>query len=155
DGLDACGMADRWKQGNTVGAYIVLKVFGGYTACTSQPDGWHQYAPAAAADSQKPYSHTISPGFWLKSDAVRLTRDLNRWNQNIRDMVASGANFQLITTFNEWGEGTSVESAVEWASTSGYGAYLDALHNNGNQPQPTTTKTATAASTATPVPSPT
>jgi hypothetical protein len=36
-----------------------------------------------------------------------------------------------VTTFNEWGEGTAVESATEWASPSGYGAYLDALHNDG------------------------
>ncbi|HXD10089.1 MAG TPA: DNRLRE domain-containing protein, partial [Anaerolineales bacterium] len=44
--------------------------------------------------------------------------------------------FQLVTTFNEWGEGTSVEGAQEWASSSGYGAYLDALHNNGAQTTP-------------------
>ena len=25
DTNDACGMADRWKQANTVGAYVVLK----------------------------------------------------------------------------------------------------------------------------------
>ena len=47
-------------------------------------------------------------------------------------MVASGEPWQLVTTFNEWGEGTSVESAVEWASASGYGQYMDVLHNNGN-----------------------
>jgi hypothetical protein len=46
-------------------------------------------------------------------------------------MVASKAPFQLVATFDEWGEGTSVESASEWASGSGYGAYLDALHNDG------------------------
>jgi len=138
-GADACGMADRWKQANTVGAYIVLKVFSGYRNCASQPDGWHQYGPASATDSQAPYSYAISPGFWKKGETVRLARDLNRWNQNIRDMIASKANFQLVTTFNEWGEGTSVESAQEWASGSGYGAYLDALHNNGNQSQQTAT----------------
>ena len=49
-------------------------------------------------------------------------------------MIASGAPFQLVTTFNEWGEGTAVESAQEWASSSGYGAYLDALHDNGAGP---------------------
>src|SRR5438552_3334398 len=32
-GNDVCGMADRWKQANTVGAYVVLKVFPGYTGC--------------------------------------------------------------------------------------------------------------------------
>ena len=43
-------------------------------------------------------------------------------------MVASRAPWQLVTTFNEWGAGTSVESATEWQSTSGQGAYLDILH---------------------------
>jgi hypothetical protein len=45
-------------------------------------------------------------------------------------MVASREPWQLVTTFNEWGEGTAVESASEWSSASGYGAYLDVLHNN-------------------------
>ncbi len=99
DGADACGMADRWKQANTVGAYLVLKVFSGYATCASQPDGWHQYSPAVAADNQKSHSYAIAPGFWKKGDTVRLARDLTRWNQNIRDMIASGAPFQLVTTF--------------------------------------------------------
>ena len=131
-GLDDCSMADRWKEANTVGAYVVLKVFSGYRTCTSQPDGWHQYGPASAEDSQAGYSFTISPGFYKANEATpRLARDPTRWNQNIKDMVASGAPFQLVTTFNEWGEGTAVESAQEWATPSGYGAYLDALHRNG------------------------
>ena len=46
-------------------------------------------------------------------------------------MVASGAQWQLVTSFNEWGEGTAVESATEWSSPSGQGAYLDALHDDG------------------------
>ena len=156
DGNDACGMADRWKQANTVGAYIVLKVFSGYRNCPSQPDSWHQYSPAVATDSQQGYSYAIAPGFWKKGDPVRLARDLNRWHQNIRDMIASRAPWQLIATFNEWGEGTSVESAKEWQTGSGYGAYLEALHNNGNgapQATPTTVPpTQTRQPTATNVP---
>ncbi|HEX6034429.1 MAG TPA: hypothetical protein VFY83_08340, partial [Anaerolineales bacterium] len=157
DGNDACGMADRWKQANTVNAYIVLKVFPGYRNCPSQPDSWHQYSPAVATDSQQGYSYAIAPGFWKKGDAVRLARDLNRWHQNVRDMIASGAPWQLIATFNEWGEGTSVESAREWETGSGYGAYLDALHSNGNgrsqSPSATTAPpTNTAQPTATNVP---
>ncbi len=129
-----CTVAERWRQANTVGAYVVLKVFGGYRECPSQPDGWHQYGPAVAEDSQSPYSYTISPGFWKRSESYpRLYRDPTRWEQNIRDMVASGARFQLITTFNEWGEGTSVESAAEWSTSSGYGTYLDALHRIGGK----------------------
>ncbi|MBN2119257.1 MAG: hypothetical protein JW730_21985 [Anaerolineales bacterium] len=150
DGGDNCGMVDRWKQANTVGAYIVLKVFSGYRNCSNQPDGWHQYSPAVAVDSQQGYSYSISPGFWQKGASVRLARDLQRWNQNVKDMIASGAPFQLITTFNEWGEGTSVESAQEWASSTGFGAYLDVLHNNGGQATPTI-----APPTATPSQTPT
>ncbi len=136
DANDGCGMADRWKQGNTVGAYIVLKVFSGYLNCASQPDSWHQYSPAVAADRQGNFSYSISPGFWLKGQTVRLSRDVTRWTQNVQDMVASGTAWQLVTTFSEWGEGTAVEPAAEWASSSGYGQYLDVLHYNGNMPSP-------------------
>jgi hypothetical protein len=129
---DACGMADRWKQANTMGAYVVLKVFAGYASCASQPDSWHQYSPAVASDQQGSSSYSISPGFWLKGQTVRMARDPIRWSQNVRDMVASGANWQLITTFSEWGEGTAVEPAAQWSSASGYGQYLDVLHTNGN-----------------------
>jgi hypothetical protein len=138
DGSDGCSMADRWKQANTTNFYTVLKVFPGYAACTSQPDNWHQYSPAVAEDAQSGHSFTISPGFNKYGEAAaRLARDPNRWLTNIAHMTASKAPFQLITTFNEWGEGSSVESASEWASGSRYGTYLDALHNDGAVPSPT------------------
>ncbi len=152
DATDGCAMADRWKTGNTVGAYIVLKVFAGYKTCANQPDGWHQYSPAVALDQQGSESFSVSPGFWLKGQPVRLARDLTRWNQNVKDMAASNAKWQLVTTFSEWGEGTIVEPAAEWASASGYGQYLDVLHENGNGsvPQPTQT----VIPTSTPLPGP-
>ena len=58
---DVCGMADRWKPGNTVGAYVVLKVFPGFGACASQPDSWHQYSPAVATDQQGTLSARHQP----------------------------------------------------------------------------------------------
>jgi hypothetical protein len=128
---DACGMAQRWKEGNTQNNYIMLKVFPGYERCPDQPDSWHQYAPAKAENPLDTYSYAISPGFWLKGTGVRLQRDPERWLTNVKSMLASGAEWQLVTTFNEWGEGTSVEPALEWSSPSGYGVYLDVLHNNG------------------------
>ncbi len=79
DTNDACGMADRWKQANTVGAYVVLKVFPGYASCASQPNSWHQYSPAVAEDHQGSFSFSISPGFWLKGQTERLARDPSRW----------------------------------------------------------------------------
>ena len=89
---------------------------------------------AGAAHTHGIYGYTISPGFDKVGEAPRLTRDIVRWRQNIRDMIASGARFQLITTFSEWGEGSPVKSATQWASPSGYGLYLDALHDNGVAP---------------------
>jgi hypothetical protein len=150
DAADACGMADRWKQGNTINAYVVLKVFPGYSACASQPDGWHQYSPAVAADSQAGRSYAISPGFDKADEPVaRLGRDLTRFRQNVRDMVASKAPWQLVATFNEWGEGTAVESADEWKSITGYGEYLDALHTNGDAGAPADTTAPAAPNTLT------
>jgi hypothetical protein len=72
----------------------------------------------------------IAPGFdeWGEG-AARLTRDPERWRTDVAAMVASNARWQLVLTFNEWPEGTSVESAHEWASPSCYGSYLDVLHD--------------------------
>jgi hypothetical protein len=108
DPADGCGMARRWKEANTLGFHVVLKVFQGYTTCAAQPDSWHQYSPAVGADSQGTFSFSISPGFWLEGDDVRLARDLDRFESDVVAMRESGARWQLVTTFNEWGEGTSV-----------------------------------------------
>jgi hypothetical protein len=132
DPNDRCEMSDRWKQANTVGAFLVLKVFPGYRTCASQPDAWHQYAPDSSQKEVGKNSFSISPGYWRADEKKpSLQRDLNVWNQDIQAMVESQARFQLITTFNEWGEGTAVESGSEWESPSGYGLYLDALHYDG------------------------
>ena len=146
DGSDSCGMADRWNSANTVGAYVVLKVFSGFKSCASQPQSWHQYSPSKAADAQSTFSYSISPGFWKIGEQPRLERDVNRWAQNVRDMVNSGAQWQLVVSFNEWGEGTAIESATAWKSKSTYGTYLDLLHTNGVN---TVTPTATRPSSST------
>jgi glycosyl hydrolase family 99 len=129
DPSDGCSMADRWRQANTVGAHVVLKLFPGYRDCPSQPDGWHQYS-ASPETSHGRDSFTVSPGFWKWDEpSPRGARDAERFRQNVSHMAASGASYQLVISFNEWGEGTAVESAEEWASPSGYGVYLDALHD--------------------------
>jgi hypothetical protein len=128
---DSCATADRWKQANTFGFYIQLKVFSGYQGCASQPENWHQYGPASATDAQSGHSFSVSPGFFKADEsAPRLARDPATFSHSVQMMVASAAPWQLVTTFNEWGEGTAVESASEWASASGYGTYLDTLHNS-------------------------
>ncbi len=125
-----CEVATRWRAA-APDWYVVLKVFSGYRDCAAQPSSWHQYAPAEAADRQAGFSYSISPGFWRADEtAPRLARNLARWQQNIREMVAAGDPWQLVTTFNEWGEGTAVEEAKAWESAH-YGIYLDALANDG------------------------
>jgi hypothetical protein len=69
-------------------------------------------------------------------------------------MVASNAPWQLVTTFNEWGEGSAVEPASEWASPSGAGIYLDELRqilrgSGGTAPSSTTTTVSTTPTTPT------
>lgn len=144
-----CAVTDQWKQADTVNAYLVLKVFSGYRSCTTQPDGWYQYSPSTAIDAQGSYSYTISPGYWKMGANPQLPRDLNQWNIDIRTMVASNAQFQLISSFNQWGDGSAIESATAWATSSGYGAYLDALHNNGVGQPPVLLG---SAATPTPIP---
>lgn len=132
DGNDGAAMAARWRAANAqIGnaAYIDLKVFPGYRSVPDQAQAWHQYAPSHAEDDKAGNSFTISPGFFKASEPQpRLARDVESWRTSVGDMVASHASWQLITTFNEWGEGTAIEPAGEWSSPSGFGAYLDVLH---------------------------
>jgi hypothetical protein len=126
-----CEVTERWAAASD-GWYVNLKVFGGYKNCANQPDSWHQYGPSTHAQQHQPYAFGISPGFWRADEAeARLERDIDRWNKDVRDMVRSKEPWQLIQTFNEWGEGTAIERCLDWQSDSGYGLYLDALHFDG------------------------
>jgi hypothetical protein len=126
---DAAPMVARWAQANADHRfYISLRVYPGYQNTQPQPDSWHQYDPSRYLDYQANFATAISPGFWKKGDAPLLARaDEPTWRWLV-SMMVNGTPWQLITTFNEWGEGTSVESASEWATASGHGMYLDALH---------------------------
>jgi hypothetical protein len=134
---DGCGMAERWHRANeTEGFYTVLKVFDGFGSCARDASAWHQYAPAFAESVQTGHSFSISPGFYKFGEPMPLlARSLSAWEQDVRAMVASDAPLQLITTFNEWIEGTAVESATQWASSSGYGSYLDVMHREIPAPE--------------------
>ena len=124
-----CSIVDKWLQATEGNWYVVLKVFPNYQACPQQPDSWHQYAPAVPVDHQTGSSLSISPGFFRADESnARLERHLSRWKQQVKEMVASKENWQLITTFNEWGEGTAIEEATAWSTD-----YLDALATDGQE----------------------
>jgi hypothetical protein len=116
--------------GSAAGQPNQVRVFGNVRDCAGQPDAWHEYLVTASGEAgMGKDAFTISPGLWRASDSTpSLPRDLARWNANVADLKASGASWQLIVSFDEWIESTAVESATQWASASGYGQYLDALH---------------------------
>ena len=133
-GAETCELTTRWAAANADRFHLVVKVFAGYRTCATQPNGWHQYGPASPTDHQVDYSYTISPGFWRPDEpAPRLARDPDRWAANIASMVASREPWQLITSFSEWGEGTTIEPANEYGTT-----YLDIL-GGAAPPAPTPT----------------
>jgi Glycosyl hydrolase family 99/Calcineurin-like phosphoesterase len=113
---DGCAMADRWAQARAqsgVNFYIVLKLFSGYQNCSTQPDSWHQYAPAVRAADHAPYASFISPGFWARGSSVTLPRNLTEFDAAAAAMVTANTFWKLVQTWNEWGEGTSVEPGIQ------------------------------------------
>jgi Glycosyl hydrolase family 99 len=126
----SCSAVSRLIAANRARFYLNLKVFPGYRGCPRQPDSWHQYVPAKSYDQQGTDSATVSPGFYKFDEmAPRLSRDMQRFDADLRRQVTSGARWQLITSFNEWGEGTAVEPSEQWKSSSQYGTYLDAMRS--------------------------
>ena len=129
DGGDACGMAARWRHAARGRVYVVLKVFPGYQSCADQPSAWHQYAPDRPLVVVPGQSVSISPGFFKAGEArPRLARDIRRFRASVRAMNAARVRWHLITTFNEWGEGTAVEPATSWRR-----GYIGALARRGQE----------------------
>jgi hypothetical protein len=125
-------MTSRWYQARAQADddfYIVLKVFGGYASGQCQPDSWHQYAPAVRSNQQGTYSYMISPGFWRSGDAALLGRDLPAFKTAVQSMVASNTTWKLVETWNEWGEGTSIEPGLQVIQA--YGSNAAVLDPNG------------------------
>lgn len=129
DPSDGCGMAARWKAANTLGFHIVLKRFYRNDRCLGQTASWHDYAPGHRTVDNLPWSVSVSPGFHYVGEAKpRLVRSPGAWHHALKKMKASKAKWQLVTTFNEWGEGTAVDAAVDWRSWTGHGRYADLSH---------------------------
>eukprot|EP00980_Cylindrotheca_fusiformis_P019329 scaffold6638_cov127-Cylindrotheca_fusiformis.AAC.13 len=126
-----CDNLERWMEASDGEWHVVPKIFYDYEDCSVQPNSWHQYAPARDVLTREGKYFVISPGFWhagrSKPDLPRLSK--SEFCNNVQDMVDSEAPWQLITTFNEAGEGTIIEPSEEWESDSGYGYYLDCLHD--------------------------
>jgi hypothetical protein len=139
-----CSRLDQWTQALDyaqqrygVRPYLLLDMGANIPSCFNwrRTDfGWHEYDPgssgfvASVADG-KLQTVTIRPGFWRCSRPTPgQPRELSGCQNNVHNGNAScAAYFQLITSWNEWLEMSSVEPAVEWYSPSGAGQYLDIL----------------------------
>ena len=129
DGNDRCDMVERWNAANTMGFYVVQKRFPNHTACINRTHSWHDYSPDKYSIEVKGYSYSVGPGFYsIHEPSPRLARNPAAFETAVKTMAGSSAPWKLVTTFNEWNEGTSVEPADEWQSPSGYGVYLDILN---------------------------
>ena len=78
---------------------------------TSQPDSWHGYAPLSPEEASRLLLFHLAR-IWSAVDvAPGLTRDLDTWTQNIQDTDRFERPWQLVETYNEWGEGTGSKSS--------------------------------------------
>lgn len=149
EGTDDCTTVDRWldaQEQSGIDAYVVLKVFEGYTDCPSQPESWHQYSPTSHFDYQPTHSASVSPGFWKSGQGPALERDAFNFEYAVQWMAVTDTTWRLITTWNEWAEGTAVEPALEYGDT-----YIDILCRN----LPGSTPCSASSPTLTPTPGPT
>ncbi|TMK88769.1 MAG: hypothetical protein E6G57_05055 [Actinobacteria bacterium] len=122
---DGCNMVQNWHDAN-IGFYIVQKRFNGFQTCAGLADSWHEYSPNVYSSVLTPYSYSVSPGFnRYDSGGPYLGRDPGQFDKAVAAMAGANVQWKLVTTFNEWGEGTAVEPAAEWGNT-----YLDILHNH-------------------------
>jgi RHS repeat-associated protein len=142
---DGCARVARWASpGNKDNFYFVMKTFSNYQNCPSQPQAWYSANPQQREKQDSFNSFSISPGYQTTTTTSSqvVPRKLSTWRTNIQDQVNSNpvANWQIVTSFNQWNEGSAVESAGQWQSSSGYGDYVDALNNDGD-PAPTSLAT--------------
>ncbi len=137
----SCAVTQRWAAANQGRFYLNMKVLHGYRDCAVQPDAWHQYGPASAIHQVLPWSVNVAPGFWRFDEAApRLARNLAAFKAALAEQVKSGVQWQLMTSWNEWGEGTGVEPTVQFSQ-----AYTDAMASAYNVPTATATPSPTGA----------
>jgi hypothetical protein len=122
---DGCATTTRWASASArSGTYLVEQWFDGAASCADQPDDWYAADPTAHATAHLPYSYAISPGYWPDADPTPTTaRDLSQWHTDLVAMASSPARWHLITSFNDFVDGTSIEPTDEygrdWLDTAG------------------------------------
>ena len=116
DASDGCSTTARWAAASARSStYLVEQWFAGAESCPSQPDDWYDADPTTHATVHLPYSDAISPGWWPAGDASPgFARDLSQWHDDLVAMQSSAARWHLITSFNDFADGTSIEPTDEY-----------------------------------------
>jgi hypothetical protein len=115
--LDDCSVLQRWSAANTFGFHLVFRTIPGYAQCADQPDGWFGYSPNARTEHVPGFSYTISPGFW-EPGATQALLDIPAWTDwadTVQQMVDSNEPLQLVSSWNDWVHGSSIESSPSWS----------------------------------------
>jgi hypothetical protein len=130
---DGCDVTERWNDASN-DWYVVLRIFDGYEDCEYQPNSWHEQSVNDGNDGidiKEGLYHNLAPGEWRSGrrqpDMERLSQ--GEWCEHVQDMIDSNEQWQMIVSFNEAAQGTSVEPSEDWRSDSGYGYYLDCLND--------------------------
>jgi hypothetical protein len=122
-----CAQARRWRAAAR-GMWLAQAAFPRYASCRSAADAWFRDAPATRT-ARAAGSFLIRPGYWKNSARTpKVSRSIVAWQRSIQRMVASRQPLQMIDSLNDWAHGTAIEASSKWASASGFGLYLDALH---------------------------
>ncbi len=119
-----CDTPARWAAGNDAGAFLLIGVDPADPLSCSDPQWrWYQVVEGVSYFALPGHSAVANPS----TDAG--TRDPEAFRAAVKKMVSSQARVQLINSFNDWAGGSASESSLEFQTDSGFGAFLDVLHD--------------------------
>lgn len=111
----------RWKEARAkTGFYVVMLDSPVHVspldagANPADVDSWYRYVPGKYFDQVGSYSASVSPGYWKYDDDPELAegRDPVQFETAVQQLKVANVPLKLITTWNEYPEGSGVEPAT-------------------------------------------
>lgn len=116
--------SSRWKTGvqlSGTNVYYLLQAYDGFRTDPFQPSSWHTYELDTRLVTRAPYSSVVSPGFWdYREERPKLEQNLSEFEAALGAMISQGMPWQIVGTWNEWHESTSVEPSSSWSDPAMY-----------------------------------
>ena len=112
----------RWKEARAkTGFYVVMLDSPVHVspldagANPADVDSWYRYVPGKYFDQLGSYSASVSAGYWKYDDDPELAegRDPVQFETAVQQLKVANVPLKLITTWNEYPEGSGVEPATE------------------------------------------